>query len=184
MKSLVIAIASLIASVSANAQNATVYYAPVTTNMEVGLGFDRTSNQCILSIIEEADKAVDFNFDIINMNGESVLTSELSDGNINIMPKDKDGNYYQCNYALSVPELMDIIVNAKDNTVVINGTQGSEGTPPSSSATISITLHPKNASPSSPVRIRSLNESTHDNLTYRIIDCKRCMFDKDMHLCV
>ena len=119
MKSLVIAIASLIASVSANAQNATVYYAPVTTNMEVGLGFDRTSNQCILSIIEEADKAVDFNFDIINMNGESVLTSELSDGNINVMPKDKDGNYYQCNYALSVPELMDIIVNAKDNTVVI-----------------------------------------------------------------
>ena len=149
MKSLVIAIASLIASVSANAQNATVYYAPVTTNMEVGLGFDRKSNQCILSIIEEADKAVDFNFDIINMNGESVLTSELSDGNINVMPKDKDGNYYQCNYALSVPELMDIIVNAKDNTVVINGTQVSskgkqqdarkrnrkcsEGTPPSSS---------------------------------------------------
>ena len=84
MKSLVIAIASLIASVSANAQNSTVYYAPVTTNMEVGLGFDRATNQCILSIIEEADKAVDFNFDIINMNGESVLNSELTDGNINI----------------------------------------------------------------------------------------------------
>ena len=123
MKSLVIAIASLIASVSVNAQNSTVYYAPVTTNMEVGLGFDRATNQCILSIIEEADKAVDFNFDIINMNGESVLNSELTDGNINIMPKDEDGNYYQCNYALSVPELMDILVNAKDNTIVINGTQ-------------------------------------------------------------
>ncbi|MBO4565346.1 MAG: hypothetical protein J5720_07930 [Bacteroidaceae bacterium] len=123
MKSLVIAIASLIASVSVNAQNSTVYYAPVTTNMEVGLGFDRATNKCILSIIEEADKTVDFNFDIINMNGESVLANELNEGSINIMPKDKDDNYYQCNYALSVPELMDIIVNAKDNTIVINGTQ-------------------------------------------------------------
>ena len=151
MKSLVIAIASLIASVSANAQNATVYYAPVTTNMEVGLGFDRTSNQCILSIIEEADKAVDFNFDIINMNGESVLTSELSDGNINVMPKDKDGNYYQCNYALSVPELMDIIVNAKDNTVVINGTQVSSKALASAIESVQKELRPA-AQPKTPAR--------------------------------
>ena len=150
MKSLVIAIASLIASVSANAQNATVYYAPVTTNMEVGLGFDRTSNQCILSIIEEADKAVDFNFDIINMNGESVLTSELSDGNINVMPKDKDGNYYQCNYALSVPELMDIIVNAKDNTVVINGTQVSSKALANAIASVQKELRPAAQAPQFP----------------------------------
>ena len=154
MKSLVIAIASLIASVSANAQNATVYYAPVTTNMEVGLGFDRTSNQCILSIIEEADKAVDFNFDIINMNGESVLTSELSDGNINVMPKDKDGNYYQCNYALSVPELMDIIVNAKDNTVVINGTQVSSKTLANAIASVQKELRPAAQAPQFPQRHR------------------------------
>ena len=154
MKSLVIAIASLIASVSANAQNATVYYAPVTTNMEVGLGFDRTSNQCILSIIEEADKAVDFNFDIINMNGESVLTSELSDGNINIMPKDKDGNYYQCNYALSVPELMDIIVNAKDNTVVINGTQVSSKALANAIASVQKELRPAAQAPQFPQRLR------------------------------
>ena len=154
MKSLVIAIASLIASVSANAQNATVYYAPVTTNMEVGLGFDRTSNQCILSIIEEADKAVDFNFDIINMNGESVLTSELSDGNINVMPKDKDGNYYQCNYALSVPELMDIIVNAKDNTVVINGTQVSSKALASAIASVQKELRPAAQAPAFPQRHR------------------------------
>ena len=100
MKSLVIAIASLIATVSANAQNSTVYYAPVTTNMEVGLGFDRATNQCILSIIEEANEAVDFNFDIINTNGESVLTSELSEGNVNVMPKDRNADYYQCNYEL------------------------------------------------------------------------------------
>ena len=151
MKSLVIAIASLIASVSANAQNATVYYAPVTTNMEVGLGFDRKSNQCILSIIEEADKAVDFNFDIINMNGESVLESELSDGNINVMPKDKDGNYYQCNYALSVPELMDIIVNAKDNTVVINGTQVSSKALANAIASVQKELRPA-AQPQFPSR--------------------------------
>ena len=154
MKSLVIAIASLIASVSANAQNATVYYAPVTTNMEVGLGFDRKSNQCILSIIEEADKAVDFNFDIINMNGESVLTSELSDGNINVMPKDKDGNYYQCNYALSVPELMDIIVNAKDNTVVINGTQVSSKTLANAIASVQKELRPAAQAPQFPQRHR------------------------------
>jgi hypothetical protein len=154
MKSLVIAIASLIASVSANAQNATVYYAPVTTNMEVGLGFDRTSNQCILSIIEEADKAVDFNFDIINMNGESVLTSELSDGNINVMPKDKDGNYYQCNYALSVPELMDIIVNAKDNTVVINGTQVSSKALANAIASVQKELRPAAQAPQFPQRLR------------------------------
>jgi len=142
MKSLVIAIASLIATVSANAQNSTVYYAPVTTNMEVGLGFDRANNQCILSIIEEASNAVDFNFDIINMNGESVLNSELTDGSINIMPKDEEGNYYQCNYALSVPELMDIIVNAKDNTVVINGTQVSSKALASAMASVQKELRP------------------------------------------
>ena len=154
MKSLVIAIASLIASVSANAQNSTVYYAPVTTNMEVGLGFDRTTNQCILSIIEEADKAVDFNFDIINMNGESVLISELNDGNINVMPKDKDGNYYQCNYAISVPELMDIIINAKDNTVVINGTQVSSKALASAIENVQKELRPAAQTPSFPQRHR------------------------------
>ena len=154
MKSLVIAIASLIASVSANAQNATVYYAPVTTNMEVGLGFDRKSNQCILSIIEEADKAVDFNFDIINMNGESVINSELTDGNINIMPKDKDGNYYQCNYALSVPELMDILVNAKDNTIIINGTQVSSKALASAIESVQKELRPAAQAPSFPQRNR------------------------------
>jgi hypothetical protein len=122
--------------------------------MEVGLGFDRTSNQCILSIIEEADKAVDFNFDIINMNGESVLTSELSDGNINVMPKDKDGNYYQCNYALSVPELMDIIVNAKDNTVVINGTQVSSKALANAIASVQKELRPAAQAPQFPQRFR------------------------------
>ena len=92
MKSLLTAIASVIISVSANAQNSTVYYAPVTTNMEVGLGFDRKTNRCVLSIIEEASKAVDFNFNIVNKNGESVLFSEPSDGSINVMPKDKTDN--------------------------------------------------------------------------------------------
>ena len=154
MKSLVIAIASLIASVSVNAQNSTVYYAPVTTNMEVGLGFDRATNKCILSIIEEADKAVDFNFDIINMNGESVLNSELNDGNINVMPKDKDGNYYQCNYAISVPELMDIIINAKDNTVVINGTQVSSKALASAIENVQKELRPAAQTPSFPQRHR------------------------------
>lgn len=154
MKSLVIAIASLIASVSANAQNSTVYYAPVTTNMEVGLGFDRATNQCILSIIEEADKAVDFNFDIINMNGESVLNSELTDGNINIMPKDEDGNYYQCNYALSVPELMDILVNAKDNTIVINGIQVSNKALANAIASVQKELRPAAQTPAFPQRHR------------------------------
>ena len=154
MKSLVIAIASLIASVSANAQNSTVYYAPVTTNMEVGLGFDRATNQCILSIIEEADKAVDFNFDIINMNGESVLNSELTDGNINIMPKDEDDNYYQCNYALSVPELMDILVNAKDNTIVINGTQVSNKALANAIASVQKELRPAAQTPAFPQRHR------------------------------
>lgn len=128
MKSLLTAIASVIISVSANAQNSTVYYAPVTTNMEVGLGFDRKTNQCVLSIIEEASKAVDFNFNIINKKGESVLFSKPSEGYINVMPKDKTDNYYQCNYELSVPELMDILANAKDNIVVINGTQVSSKT--------------------------------------------------------
>ena len=151
MKSLVIAIASLIASVSVNAQNSTVYYAPVTTNMELGLGFDRTTNKCILSIIEEGDKAVDFNFDIINMNGESVLNSELNDGSINVMPKDKDGNYYQCNYAISVPELMDIIINAKDNTVVINGTQVSSKALASAIENVQKELRPA-AQPKAPAR--------------------------------
>ena len=154
MKSLVIAIASLIATVSANAQNSTVYYAPVTTNMEVGLGFDRANNQCILSIIEEASNAVDFNFDIINMNGESVLNSELTDGSINIMPKDENGNYYQCNYALSVPELMDIIVNAKDNTVVINGTQVSSKALASAIASVQKELRPAAQAPAFPQRHR------------------------------
>ena len=154
MKSLVIAIASLIASVSVNAQNSTVYYAPVTTNMEVGLGFDRATNQCILSIIEEADKAVDFNFDIINMNGESVLNSELTDGNINIMPKDKEGNYYQCNYALSVPELMDILVNAKDNTIVINGIQVSNKALANAIASVQKELRPAAQAPAFPQRHR------------------------------
>ena len=154
MKSLVIAIASLIATVSANAQNSTVYYAPVTTNMEVGLGFDRANNQCILSIIEEASNTVDFNFDIINMNGESVLNSELTDGSINIMPKDEEGNYYQCNYALSVPELMDIIVNAKDNTVVINGTQVSSKALASAIASVQKELRPAAQAPAFPQRHR------------------------------
>ena len=154
MKSLVIAIASLITSVSANAQNSTVYYAPVTTNMEVGLGFDRATNQCILSIIEEASEAVDFNFDIINMNGESVLASELSDGNVNVMPKDSKADYYQCNYALSVPELMDIIVNAKDNTVVINGTQVSSKALASAIAEVQKELRPAAKAPEFPQRHR------------------------------
>ena len=52
MKTIVIAIASVIASISANAQNTTVYYSPVTTNMEVGLGFDMKNHSCTLSIIE------------------------------------------------------------------------------------------------------------------------------------
>ena len=132
MKSLVIAIASLIATVSANAQNSTVYYAPVTTNMEVGLGFDRATNQCILSIIEEASKAVDFNFDIINTNGESVLTSELSEGNVNVMPKDRNA----------------------DNTVVINGTQVSSKALASAIASVQKELRPAAKAPEFPQRHR------------------------------
>jgi histidine ammonia-lyase len=67
------------------------------------------------------------------------------------MPKDKDGNYYQCNYALSVPELMDIIVNAKDNTVVINGTQVSSKALANAIASVQKELRPA-AQPQFPLR--------------------------------
>ena len=123
MKTLVIAIASFIACVSANAQSSTVYYAPVNAKMDVGIGFDTKLNQCIFSIIEESNEKVDFNFDIINRNGESVLLTAVNDGHVNVIPKDQTSNYYQCNYAISLPELMDIIVNSKENIIVINGIQ-------------------------------------------------------------
>ena len=79
---------------------------------------------------------------------------DCAGGNINIMPKDKDANYYQCNYALSVPELMDILVNAKDNTIIINGTQVSSKALASAIESVQKELRPAAQAPSFPQRNR------------------------------
>lgn len=124
MKTIAIIIAATIASISANAQNAAVYYSPVTTNMEVGLGFDRNSHNYTLSIIEESKQQVDFGFDIIGFEGESLLSQELNGGTVNVIEKSSDENYYQCNYTLTMPELFNLINTARQgNKIVINGTQ-------------------------------------------------------------
>ena len=124
MKTIVIAIASVIASISANAQNTTVYYSPVTTNMEVGLGFDMKNHSCTLSIIEESKYKVDCSFDIIGHEGQSILNSSMNETTVNVMPKSADENYYQSNYTLTMQELFQLLNTArKSNKVVINGTQ-------------------------------------------------------------
>lgn len=124
MKTIVIAIASVIMSISASAQNSTVYYSPVTTNMEVGLGFDFKNHSCTLSIIEESKDKVNFGFDVIGHEGQSILDQELSEGKVNVMPKSGDENYYQCNYTLSMAQLFQLLNTARQgNKVVINGTQ-------------------------------------------------------------
>lgn len=125
MKTIVIAIASVIMSISANAQSqSAVYYSPVTTNMEVGLGFDMKNHSCTLSIIEESKDKVDFGFDIIGSEGQSILGQQLTGGTVNVMPKQGDENYYQCNYTLTMPELFRIINTVRQgNKVIINGTQ-------------------------------------------------------------
>lgn len=128
MKTMIIAIASVIAGLTASgnvkAQNTTVYYTPVTTNMAVGLGFDFGSRQCTLSVIEESKSSVDFGFDIIGNEGESLMTQKLGEGSVNVMPKSGNENYYQCNYTLSVDELFGLLRTAREgNKVVINGTQ-------------------------------------------------------------
>ena len=124
MKTIVIAIASVIASISANAQSTTVYYSPVTTNMEVGLGFDMKNHSCTLSIIEESKDKVDCSFDIIGHEGQSILATNLNESTVNVMPKSDNENYYQANYTLSMPELFQLLSTARQsNKVVINGTQ-------------------------------------------------------------
>ena len=115
-------IVSAIASLSMSAQ--TVYYSPVNKTMEVGLGFDAKSHQAILSVIEESKDAADFSFDIMNGEGEIVMSREMEAKNVNVMPKDGDENYYQCNYTLSMPELFEILASSASNeTAVINGVQ-------------------------------------------------------------
>ncbi|MBQ8675074.1 MAG: hypothetical protein IJ528_02475 [Bacteroidaceae bacterium] len=124
MKTIVIAIASVIASISANAQNTTVYYSPVTTNMEVGLGFDMKNHSFTLSIIEESKDKVDCSFDIIGHEGQSILKSSMNETTVNVMPKSADENYYQSNYILTMQELFQLLNTARQsNKVVINGTQ-------------------------------------------------------------
>lgn len=152
MKTIVIAIASVIMSISANAQSqSAVYYSPVTTNMEVGLGFDMKNHSCTLSIIEESKDKVDFGFDILGSEGQSILTQELTDGTVNVMPKQGDENYYQCNYTLSVPQLMQIINTARQaGKVVINGTQVSSDILTAAIEQIQNTLRPAAASPRQP----------------------------------
>lgn len=122
MKKLVATIASALVSLTMAAQSSVVYYTPVNKTMEVGLGFDRQSHKCVLSIIEEAKSDVDFSFDILNNEGESILNLNDEEGKVNVLPKTKKVNYYECNYELSMNELRQLMNTAKNSeTIMING---------------------------------------------------------------
>lgn len=126
MKKLFATLAVVVVTLTASAQSSVVYYTPVNKTMEVGIGFDPYSHKCIFSIIEESKNDVDFTFDILNHNGQSVLgsTKALSEGKINIIPKTRKVSYYACNYELTIGELKSLIRTANDNgKVVINGVE-------------------------------------------------------------
>ena len=122
MKKIFATIATVLVSLSMAAQGSVVYYTPINETMEVGFGFNRQSNKCVFSIIEESKKDVNFTFDLLDNNGKSVMETELEEGNINILPKTKKVSYYECNYELSPSELHQLMSTARNSeTVVING---------------------------------------------------------------
>ena len=123
MKKMIAMVATLVIAISMNAQNSVVYYSPVSETMEVGVGFDRQSHKMVLSIIEESKKDVDFSFDILSDEGESVIADDMLDeGTVNVLPKTRKVSYYECNYSLSMPELMDLMAKAqKADKVLVNG---------------------------------------------------------------
>jgi hypothetical protein len=126
MKKMLATIAAVIVSLTMAAQSPVVYYTPVNKTMEVGIGFNPVSRKCILSILEESKKNVNFSLDILNGNGESVgnTTNLLNNGRINIIPKTKKVNYYTCDYELTRDQINRIVEVAKNNdVVVINGVE-------------------------------------------------------------
>ncbi len=126
MKKVLATLAAVIVSITMAAQSPVVYYTPVNKTMEVGIGFNPVSHKCILSILEESKKSVDFSIDILNDNGESVIdaTGILNDGWENVIPKTRKVSYYTCNYELTGGQIARIIEIARNNdAVVINGTE-------------------------------------------------------------
>ncbi len=126
MKKVLATLAAVIVSITMAAQSPVVYYTPVNKTMEVGIGFNPVSHKCILSILEESKKSVDFSIDILNDKGESVIdvTGILDDGWENVIPKTRKVSYYTCNYELTGGQIARIIEIARNNdAVVINGTE-------------------------------------------------------------
>lgn len=126
MKKVLATLVAAIVSITMAAQSPVVYYAPVNKTMEVGIGFNPVSHKCILSVLEESKKDVDFSIDILNDNGESVIDAAciLNDGWENVIPKTRKVSYYTCNYELTGSQIARIIEMARNNdTVVINGTE-------------------------------------------------------------
>ncbi len=130
MKKVLATLAVVIVSVTMAAQSPVVYYTPVNKTMEVGIGFNPVSHKCILSILEESRKDVDFSLDILSDSGESVIDAAciLNDGWVNVIPKTRKVSYYTCNYELTEGQIAHIIEVARNNdTVVINGSEIDSG---------------------------------------------------------
>ncbi len=126
MKKVLTTLAAVIASITMAAQSPVVYYTPVNKTMEVGIGFNPVSHKCILSILEESKKDVDFSLDILSEDGESAtdVACILNDGWVNVIPKTRKVSYYTCNYELTGSQIAHIIEAARNNdTVVINGAE-------------------------------------------------------------
>jgi len=122
MKKFIAAIATAIVSLTATAQTTEVFYSPVNDTMEIGLGFDRQSHKCILSVIEESKKDVNFTFDIVNEQGDSKLVGTIDEGTLNVIPKTRKVNYYLCNYEITMPQLFQLVASSRHGEkVVING---------------------------------------------------------------
>ncbi|MCQ2214048.1 MAG: hypothetical protein MJZ36_10460 [Bacteroidaceae bacterium] len=122
MKKIIAAIATAIVSLTATAQNSEVFYSPVNETMEIGIGMDRQSHKVVLSIIEESKKDVDFSIDIVGKEGNSIMIQNLNEGSLNVIPKSRKVNYYLCNYEISMPQLMQLVMSAKNNEkIMING---------------------------------------------------------------
>jgi hypothetical protein len=130
MKSFILSVAAFFLSLSSIDAQTAVYYSPVSSNMEIGVGFDVKTREIIFSVVEESGVDVQSNITVLTRDGKVAFEKTDDEATEYIVPKDENSDFYIHSYKMNPREYFKLITNLNKfgNIIVIDGVQVSSRT--------------------------------------------------------
>lgn len=112
-----------LAAPEASAQGA-VYYSPVNTEMEIGIGFNPSDRTFTFGIADSSEERTSGSIEIFDKSGKKIYGRDAD--SVTLVPKDSRSSFRIYSCTLSAWDFASLARSMRNSTIVINGIQVTE----------------------------------------------------------